>query len=51
VEPGRITPKQIFRTFSDGATALRNGMISGCYPLEKDYSAKPEFSRLKAVKQ
>jgi NADPH2 dehydrogenase len=43
VEKGSITPKQICRTFSDCTTAPRNGMISGCYPLDKYYSAKPEF--------
>jgi hypothetical protein len=26
-------------------------MISGCYPLDQYYSAKPEFQQLKAVKK
>jgi len=51
VEKGTITPKQICRTFSDCTTAPRNGMISGCYPLDKYYSAKPEFQQLKEVKK
>ncbi len=51
VEKGSITPKQICRTFSDCTTAPRNGMISGCYPLDKYYSAKPEFQQLKEVKR
>jgi NADPH2 dehydrogenase len=51
VEKGSITPKQICRTFSDCTTAPRNGMISGCYPLDKYYSAKPEFQKLKEVKK
>ncbi|HEX5222779.1 MAG TPA: NADH:flavin oxidoreductase [Verrucomicrobiae bacterium] len=51
VEKGSITPKQICRTFSDCTTAPRNGMISGCYPLDKYYSAKPEFAELKEVKK
>jgi len=51
VEKGNITPKQICRTFSDCTTAPRNGMISGCYPLDKYYSAKPEFQQLKEVKK
>lgn len=51
VEKGSITPKQICRTFSDCTTAPRNGMISGCYPLDKYYSAKPEFQELKEVKK
>ena len=48
---GALTTKQICRTFSDCTTAPRNGMISGCYPLDKYYSAKPEFQRLKEVKK
>jgi NADPH2 dehydrogenase len=51
VEKGSITPKQICRTFSDCTTAPRNGMISGCYPLDKYYSAKPESQQLKEVKK
>lgn len=51
VEKGSITPKQICRTFSDCTTAPRNGIISGCYPLDKYYSAKPEFQQLKEVKK
>lgn len=51
VEKGSITPKQICRTFSDCTTAPRNGMISGCYPLDRYYSAKPEFQQLKEVKK
>jgi NADPH2 dehydrogenase len=51
VAKGSITPKQICRTFSDCTTAPRNGMISGCYPLDKYYSAKPEFQQLKEVKK
>lgn len=51
VAKGSITPKQICRTFSDCTTAPRNGMVSGCYPLDKYYSAKPEFEQLKEVKK
>jgi len=51
VEKGAIMSKQICRTFSDCTTAPRNGMISGCYPLDKYYSAKPEFQQLKEVKK
>jgi len=46
---GALTPKLICRTFSDCTTAPRNGMISGCYPLDKYYAAKPEFQQLKEV--
>ena len=51
VTTGTLTTKQICRTFSDCTTAPRNGMISGCYPLDKYYSAKPEFQQLKEVKK
>ncbi|MEO7299730.1 MAG: NADH:flavin oxidoreductase [Verrucomicrobiota bacterium] len=48
---GALTPKFICRTFSDCTTAPRNGLISGCYPLDKYYSAKPEFQKLKVIKK
>lgn len=48
---GTLTPKLICRTFSDCTTAPRNGLISGCYPLDKHYAAKPEFAQLKAIKK
>ena len=51
VEKGALNNKLICRTFSDCTTAPRNGMISGCYPLDKYYSAKPEFAQLKEVKK
>jgi 2,4-dienoyl-CoA reductase-like NADH-dependent reductase (Old Yellow Enzyme family) len=48
---GTMTPKLICRTFSDCTTAPRNGLISGCYPLDKYYSARPEFQKLKEIKK
>jgi 2,4-dienoyl-CoA reductase-like NADH-dependent reductase (Old Yellow Enzyme family) len=51
IENGTLANKSICRTFSDCTTAPRNGMISGCYPLDKYYSAKPEFQKLKEVKK
>jgi 2,4-dienoyl-CoA reductase-like NADH-dependent reductase (Old Yellow Enzyme family) len=51
VEKGTLTTKSICRTFSDCTTAPRNGLISGCYPLDKYYSAKPEFQQLKEIKK
>ncbi len=48
---GALSPKLICRTFSDCTTAPRNGLISGCYPLDKHYSAKPEFQKLKEIKK
>ena len=51
VQKGTLTPKLICRTFSDCTTAPRNGLISGCYPLDRYYSAKPEAEQLKAIKK
>lgn len=48
---GLRTPKLICRTFSDCTTAPRNGIISGCYPLDPYYAAKPEAKKLKEVKK
>ncbi|HYV30098.1 MAG TPA: NADH:flavin oxidoreductase [Candidatus Binatia bacterium] len=51
VEKGALAPKFICRTFSDCTTAPRNGLISGCYPLDRYYSTKPEFQQLKQMKK
>ena len=49
---GRALEKKfVCRTFSDCTTAPRNGIISGCYPLDKYYTQRPEFAQLKAVKK
>lgn len=45
-----VARKKICRTFSDCTTAPRNGMVSGCYPLDAFYKSRPEFDQLKAVK-
>ena len=42
--------KQICRTFSDCTTAPRNGMISGCFPLDQYYKNLPEYDRLMELK-
>jgi hypothetical protein len=41
---------KICRTFSDCTTAPRNGMISGCFPLDPFYKAMEEFNQLKELK-
>jgi NADPH2 dehydrogenase len=43
--------KQICRTFSDCTTAPRNGMVSGCYPLDPFYKAREEAVRLAVLKR
>lgn len=37
-----LARKKICRTFSDCTTAPRNGIISGCYPLDEYYKIMPE---------
>jgi len=48
---GAVDARTVCRTFSDCTTAPRNGLISGCYPLDKYYTARPEFARLKEIKR
>jgi hypothetical protein len=43
--------KRLCRTFSDCTTAPRNGMVSGCYPLDPFYKARPEAQELAVVKR
>lgn len=43
--------KKICRTFSDCTTAPRNGIVSGCYPLDAFYKQSDEFKQLAAVKK
>lgn len=50
LEHGKLTRKRLCRTFSDCTTAPRNGMISGCYPLDPFYKELPEAERLKDIK-
>ncbi len=42
--------KKICRTFSDCTTAPRNGLVSGCYPLDPFYKGRPEAEQLKRFK-
>jgi NADPH2 dehydrogenase len=42
---------RVCRTFSDCTTAPRNGLRSGCYPLDSFYKElEPEASQMKAIK-
>jgi NADPH2 dehydrogenase len=47
---GKMQRKLICRTFSDCTTAPRNGMVSGCFPLDGFYKAREEAQRLKELK-
>ena len=51
LDRGELSPKLICRTFSDCTTAPRNGLISGCYPLDRFYAIKPEAQKLKEIKK
>ena len=41
--------KRFCRTFSDCTTAPRNGMVSGCFPLDPYYRALPEAAAVQAL--
>jgi 2,4-dienoyl-CoA reductase-like NADH-dependent reductase (Old Yellow Enzyme family) len=47
---GRLQTKRICRTFSDCTTAPRNGLISGCFPLDPYYKTLPERQELLRIK-
>jgi NADPH2 dehydrogenase len=42
--------KRLCRTFSDCTTAPRNGLVSGCYPLDEFYKQREEAIRLQEIK-
>ena len=42
--------KRLCRTFSDCTTAPRNGLVSGCYPLDAFYKSRPEAIALEKLK-
>jgi len=48
---GKLQRKQICRTFSDCTTAPRNGLISGCFPLDPYYKELPVAEELRRIKQ
>jgi NADPH2 dehydrogenase len=43
--------KRVCRTFSDCTTAPRNGIVSGCYPLDPFYKGTPGRERVNRIKQ
>src|SRR5439155_258357 len=46
-----LQTKLLCRTFSDCTTAPRNGLVSGCYPLDPFYKSHPEAERVRASGQ
>ena len=45
-----LARKKICRTFSDCTTGPRNGIVSGCFPLDPFYRSLPDNDVLKAAK-
>jgi 2,4-dienoyl-CoA reductase-like NADH-dependent reductase (Old Yellow Enzyme family) len=49
IQAGRpLQRRQVCRTFSECTTAPRNGLVSGCFPLDDFYKTHPDAIRLKA---
>lgn len=46
-----VQRKRLCRTFSDCTTAPRNGLVSGCYPLDEFYKNLPQAQILQALKK
>jgi 2,4-dienoyl-CoA reductase-like NADH-dependent reductase (Old Yellow Enzyme family) len=45
-----MTRKRVCRTFSDCTTAPRNGLISGCFPLDPYYKEMEAAAELREIK-
>jgi len=50
LEKGALDRKKICRTFSDCTNAPRQGLVSGCYPLDSFYKERAEAKQLQAKK-
>ena len=46
-----LDTRRLCRTFSDCTTAPRNGLVSGCWPLDDFYKSRPERVELAAAKR
>lgn len=51
LEKGVLEAKNICRTFSDCTTAPRNGIKSGCYPLDEYYRKSEDGDRVRQLKK
>lgn len=47
---GTVPSRRICRTFSDCTTGPRNGLVSGCYPLDPFYRSLPENALIREIK-
>ena len=50
LDRGDLNSKRICRTFSDCTTGPRNGLVSGCYPLDPAYKKLPEAAIVRQIK-
>ncbi len=50
LQHGRLETKRLCRTFSDCTTGPRNGLVSGCFPLDPFYRKRPEAEQVKKFK-
>lgn len=50
LERGVLDGKRLCRTFSDCTTGPRNGLLSGCFPLDPFYRKLPEAEQIKKIK-
>jgi len=48
---GVINRKRLCRTDSDCTTAMRNRLVSGCYPYDPFYKSLPEAEKLRQIKR
>jgi NADPH2 dehydrogenase len=46
-----LAGRKICRTFSDCTTAPRNGLVSGCWPLDEYYKTRPDRVELTQAKR
>ncbi len=48
---GAVKRKRLCRTDSDCTTAMRNRLVSGCYPYDPFYKSLPEAEKLRQIKR
>jgi 2,4-dienoyl-CoA reductase-like NADH-dependent reductase (Old Yellow Enzyme family) len=51
LEGNQLARGKVCRTFSDCTTGPRQGMISGCFPLDPFYKQMPEAAEIKEIKK
>ena len=51
LEKGKLDHKGLCRTFSDCTTAPRNGLLSGCFPLDDYYANLSDAEKLQIAKE